>query len=365
LRRGIRGRPTKAANLLGKDSRFWFHPLFWGEQPPDEQLLVGVMAVMNTGRKRPSVSIILCTYNPRMDLLEWALDSIEQQTLSKERFELIVVDNNSDPPLSEKTVRDSCPVPLRIIRELKQGLSFARCAGITAAQADLLVFVDDDNALDAGYLETALRIAQEEPEIGVYGGIARGVFEKTVPKWKEKLLPYLGVRDYGQMPITSRNEYWGKWEPIGAGMVSRRDVAEEFARMIEHSLLAGELGRKGESLLSGEDSLFARLANRLGYSCSYQPALQLSHHIKESRLAYAYLAKTLQGHGRSFVLLQRATGREVEGPATMSMYSTLVRRFFSRIRSWGLRAGIIHWFWDIGFMAESRNGSGGPERENT
>lgn len=319
---------------------------------------------MEKNGDRASISVILCTYNPRIDLLKWALDSIERQTLSKERFELIVVDNNSNPPLLEKTVKGEGSIRLRLIREPRQGLSFARCAGISAAEADLLVFVDDDNALDADYLETALRISREEPDIGVYGGIARGVFEKAIPKWKEKLLPYLGVRDYGPKPITSRNQYWGKWEPIGAGMVARRGVAMEFVRMVEHSSLAGELGRKGRSLLSGEDSLFARLSNRLGYACSYQPALHLSHHIKESRLGYAYLAKTLHGHGRSFVLLQRATGKEVEKPETMGMYPVLVRRFFSRIREWGLRAGIIHWFWDIGYLAESRNGFSGAGRES-
>ena len=48
---------------------------------------------------RASVSVILCTYNPRIDLLEWAVDSIGQQTLSKAHFELIIVDNNSDSSL--------------------------------------------------------------------------------------------------------------------------------------------------------------------------------------------------------------------------------------------------------------------------
>ena len=319
---------------------------------------------MRKNTVRVSVSVILCTYNPRLDMLEWAVDSIEQQTLSKAQFELIVVDNNSDPPVSQETVKNGRSIRLRLVREPRQGLSFARCAGIAAAEADLLVFVDDDNCLDADYLENALRIAEAEPEIGLFGGIAKAVLEKGVPKWKERLLPYLGVRDYGPRPITSKNEYWGKWEPIGAGMVSRRDVAEEFVAMVEHSLVAGELGRKGQSLLSGEDSLFARLANRLGYSCSYQPMLRLSHFIKESRLDYSHLAGTLKGHGRSFVLLQRVTGNEVERLESMSMYHLLVRRFFTRIHSWGLRAGIIHWFWDVGFLLESRNGSFSAGKEH-
>ena len=304
--------------------------------------------------QKASVSVILCTYNPRIDLLEWALDSIGQQTLSKAHFELIIVDNNSAPPISEEAVKENRSIRLRLIREPRLGLSFARCAGITAAEADLLVFVDDDNYLDPDYLENTLRIAREEPKIGLYGGIAKGVLERSIPEWKEKLLPYLGVRDYGPRAITSKNEYWGKWEPIGAGMVARRDVAEGFVQVIKTTPIAGALGRKGSALLSGEDSLFARVANRLGYSCSYQPSLKLSHFMKESRLKYHHLSRTLEGHGRSFVILQTVTGKTTEALGFFRVCYILSRRLFGRVRRLGLRAGVIQWFWDYGFVQESR-----------
>ena len=47
----------------------------------------------------PDVSVILCTRDPRRDLLDWTLASLASQDLAAERFELIVVDNDSRPPL--------------------------------------------------------------------------------------------------------------------------------------------------------------------------------------------------------------------------------------------------------------------------
>ena len=301
----------------------------------------------------PSVSVILCTYNPHRGLLEWALESLEQQTLDKSQFEVIVVDNNSSPPLNTTSMENEESLPLRIIREPRQGLTFSRCAGIAEASAALLVFMDDDNHLDPDYLENAIAIAAKEPQIGLYGGISRAVFEGPIHPWKKKVIPHLGVRNYGPDPITSFEDCWGKWEPIGAGMGSRRNVAQKFVHLIESTPIAGELGRKGGALLSGEDSLFARMANRLGYACSYQPTLRLSHFMKKSRFKPLHLSHTLKGHGRSFVILQQTLGNPVPRPGFAMIVRIVLGRFILRIRRFGLRAGVVEWCWDIGFLQES------------
>jgi glycosyltransferase involved in cell wall biosynthesis len=309
---------------------------------------------MPTKSQTTLVSVILCTYNPRIDILEWALDSLDKQTLAKSKFELIVVDNNSVPPLEDDKLRQGRLVSLRLIRESRQGHIFARCAGITESKTELLVFIDDDNYLDSDYLENALKIKENEPKIGLYGGISRAVLERPIPAWKEKLLPFLAVRDYGPESITSFEDKWGEWEPIGAGMVSRRDVAEQFVHLVETTPFAGTLGRKGKNLLSHDDSLFARMANQLGYACSYQPSLKLSHFMKASRLRCLHLARTLHGHGRSYAILQRIMGKPV---AKFSYFGTLIRpflNFLSLIKPLGLRVAAIQSMWYYGFTHETR-----------
>jgi glycosyltransferase involved in cell wall biosynthesis len=228
------------------------------------------------------------------------------------------------------------------------GLTVARCAGIAAARANLLAFVDDDNFLDPDYLRHAVRIAADNPAIGHFGGVARAELEVPVSAAKARLLGHLGIRDHGPEPITSTKAEWGPWEPIGAGMVSRRDVALKWVEMSTTIPEARLLGRAGHALLSGEDALFARAANSLGYACSYQPDLKLTHYMKRNRLRWRYLSRILEGHGRSFVLLRRALG---ENPKPITRAELLTRLRF-RLRKDG-RIGLITWFWDVGYRAQA------------
>jgi GT2 family glycosyltransferase len=214
-----------------------------------------------------------------------------------------------------------------------------------------VVLVDDDNILDDDYLESALDIAQRQPKIGAFGGTTREVMEGggRVRWWQRKLLPYLGVRDYGGEEITSSDDQWGKWEPIGAGMVVRKDVVRKFIEFVGNSSEAASLGRTGRAMLSGEDSLIARSAYRLGYSCSYQPRLKLGHYIKKSRFRVGYLARLLYGHGRSYVILHKALGK----PCNEISKVELLSRLGYRCMKDGL-PGVIIWAWDIGYSAEAR-----------
>jgi len=304
--------------------------------------------------RQPKVSVILCTFNPRADLLSWALSSVKRQGLPREHFEFVVVDNRSDSPLDQDALATEHDLSLLVIREPRSGLTYARKAGIQATSAPLLVFLDDDNYLAADYLQQALAIAEANPWIGCYGGKSRAVFESPVAAWKHRLLGYVGVRDYGPDPITSNRDCWGEWEPIGAGLVCRRDVAEEFVRLIDSSAEAARLGRNAYELMSGEDTLLSQIAYRLKYSCSYQPALQLAHWIKAPRLASDMLARTVAGHGRSYVVLQRVKGSPVPRPNIFAVCGGLIGRYMHRVRMRGFGVGTIEWFWDVGYFLEAR-----------
>jgi len=222
-------------------------------------------------------------------------------------------------------------------------------AGIKQCRSDLIVFVDDDNYLAPDYFVRALEIAAKEPEIGIFGGIAHASLEIEVSGLKQKLLPNLGIRDYGSEAITSYEEHWGKWEPIGAGMVTRRDVAEAFVAFVDQEAVAGDLGRKGKDLMSCEDSLFARVANRAGYANSYQPALSLHHFMKKERLTYPYFWKLIKGLGRSHVRLEQALGRADK--LKQIPVGKLLPLLTFRLGQDGL-PGAIRWAWDLGFREE-------------
>jgi glycosyltransferase involved in cell wall biosynthesis len=302
-----------------------------------------------------SVAVVLCTYDPRPDLLAWALQSVRRQQNPPGGFEFVLIDNNSDPSISFERVRNELhDIPFRLIRENKQGLIHARITAIRATTAPLIVFVDDDNHLAPDYLATAFSIAEANPVVGCFGGKALAVFESAIPQWKETLLPYLGVRDYGSEAITSRRDEWGHWEPIGAGMVCRRDVAEEFISVAESGRHATTLGRSGGNWMSGEDSLIAHSAYRRGYACSYQPSLILQHWMKAERLTFRTLARTLAGHGRSQVVLQTVKGQPVLRRTFPGLIRHLAASYYMHVRKTGLGAGTVTWCWELGYASQCR-----------
>ncbi|MEL7487121.1 MAG: glycosyltransferase [Pseudomonadota bacterium] len=304
--------------------------------------------------RKPELSVILCTYNPRPDLIARALRAVSRQTLPTRDYELIVVDNNSSPPLDHARLERLAGRPVRVVTELRQGLTFARVGGIDAAQADVICFIDDDNEIAETYLEHVLEIARAEPALGVFGGVADGVLERKPGRAMRGFLPFLGVRDEGRDPLTGSGEGWGPWEPIGAGLCVRRDIAEGYVAFVENTDSAGGLGRRGNALLSGEDSLISRIAHRKGYLCGYRPQLYLRHHITAPRLTYRYMARLMTGHGRSYVLLEAICGRSTDEVSPAEARRKLRMNFLYRAKSEGLLKAAGMAFWDLGFFRQSR-----------
>ena len=301
----------------------------------------------------PRLSVILCTYNPRLDLLERALRALAGQTLPQDAAEVIVVDNNSAPPVPAESVTRWRP-GARLIREPRQGLSFARAAGIAAASAPVLCFVDDDNVLHADYLAQAVRIADARPDVGAFGGKAHGELERAVNSGFRAFLPYFGVRDYGDEPIIGEGDAWGPWEPIGAGMCVRRAAAAAFAESVSGDGRAAALGRSGASLMSGEDSLFTRIAHQMGLRAGYFPELELTHVITAPRLTYKYLARLMEGHGRSQVVLEQIAGVRHAPRSPMATYRLLLMNALHRLKSEGPTQAYGMFFWDRGRFAAER-----------
>src|SRR5260370_10394712 len=115
------------------------------------------------------LSVIICTHNPRWHYFRRCFDALRDQRPPYDRCELVVVDNRSDEPLADRIDLAWHP-DAHIVREESLGLTPARLRGIRESRGDLLVFVDDDNVLDADFLATAHRISQERPFLGSWRG---------------------------------------------------------------------------------------------------------------------------------------------------------------------------------------------------
>jgi glycosyltransferase involved in cell wall biosynthesis len=278
------------------------------------------------------ISVIICTHNPRPDYLQRTLAALKLQTLPLERWEFLLVDNASQPPVAQQYDLAWHPHG-RHISETTLGLTPARLRGIAESRAQWLVFVDDDNLLAPDYLARVLAIAASHPRLAVFGaGKLRPEFEISPPPELKNLLSLLALRDvdaprWGSNPKDAANL------PCGAGLCARRETAAQFARLVEQLKTGVVLGRKGGELFSHEDDLFSWAAAGAGMDFGVFPELQITHLISAGRLTRAYFLRLIYYHTFSHWILHYLLAGDMPGRAG------LLRRV--RLVPHALRRGIF------------------------
>jgi glycosyltransferase involved in cell wall biosynthesis len=252
------------------------------------------------------ISVIICTHNPRLNYLRRCIAALENQTFPRDQWDLLLVDNASSP--------DKAPHPdlswhlqSRSVHEKKLGLTPARLRGIREASGDLLVFVDDDNVLDADFLATAHRISQERAFLGSWSGQCRPEFEEPPPEWTRRYWGNLVIRQFDE-DVWSNLPRLPESMPCGAGLCVRRDVALRYLHLHESGRRSFQFDRTGATLLSGGDNDLAACACDIGLGVGLIAALKLQHLIPPQRLTADYISRLAEGIAFSSTLLDAQRG---------------------------------------------------------
>ena len=273
----------------------------------------------------PVCSVIVCVHNPPAHHLSAMFEGLKAQTLDRQQWELLVVDNQSDPPLATALDLSWHPAA-RCVREETLGLSAARCRGIQETTSDLIVFVDGDNVLAPGYLEQALAIADERPAIGVWSGQAIASFEQPPPAWTRPYWPMLAIRefehDHTMMTFDRAHPL-----PHGAGMCVRRRIAAAYAESFQASPWRSMLERRGESLMSGGDSDIAMLSMEFGSGVGSFARLRLTHLIPPQRLTETYLLQLTEANVASSLLLEQCRTPARAQPSSLRSWLRYLRHW--------------------------------------
>ncbi|HEX8123805.1 MAG TPA: glycosyltransferase [Solirubrobacteraceae bacterium] len=98
------------------------------------------------------VTVVIPTHG-RPEGLARAVDALRAQTLAADRFDVVVVDDGSEPPARV----DATGLALRVLRhERSRGPAAARNTGWRAASSPLIAFTDDDCTPAPGWLAALL-----------------------------------------------------------------------------------------------------------------------------------------------------------------------------------------------------------------
>ena len=141
-------------------------------------------------RRRPLITVQLCTYN-RRGLLADVLAALFQQDLDTDDYEIVLVDDGSDDGTYEQVLRNlRPPCAFYLVRQRNAGLARGRNVGIERARGKIILFMDDDVLATRGLLSAHLRFHRAVPD-----AICRGV-AVNVESFDALPTPKYSLRNY-------------------------------------------------------------------------------------------------------------------------------------------------------------------------
>ncbi|UPU37089.1 glycoside hydrolase family 99-like domain-containing protein [Geomonas paludis] len=241
-------------------------------------------------------SVVICTYN-RSKLLSESLKALEQQQFEALQYEIVVVDNNSsdDTRAVTEQAAASSEVAITYVFEGRQGLSFARNAGIENAAGEVVAFVDDDIDAEPGWL-AAIVAAFADSKVACAGGPIRPVWPSERPEWlTDDWVPYLTINEFD----AARKAGSFTWPdtPWGANISFRKNVFDSIG------LFPTNLGRIGSSLLSNEEVNICKKIAQAGLRIAFAPEAVIHHKIDPHRVTRQWFYHRTYWQGRSDAIL--------------------------------------------------------------
>lgn len=111
------------------------------------------------------ISVTVPAYNEE-ELIAGCIDSLLNQSLDKDKYEIIVIDNHS----TDFTARIVLEKGVQVEKELKKGYGQAVWKAVEVSQGDMIAFTDADCRVPADWLEKILANFSASPDIVAVGG---------------------------------------------------------------------------------------------------------------------------------------------------------------------------------------------------
>jgi glycosyltransferase involved in cell wall biosynthesis len=244
-----------------------------------------------------TITAAVCTYN-RSSLLRDVLGSLVAQSLPRSNYEILVVDNAADPT-TEALITRYFP-NVRYVAEPELGLSAARNRAARCARGDIVAFIDDDAVASEEWLERVLSAFNEEGAFAAcVGGKVDLRYEVPPPPWlSTELSIFLSALDLGDVRKEVNESCW----LIGTNIAFRRDA------LLELGGFSTRLSRRGNCLLSREETVMQQRLVAHGYTCVYEPRARVLHPAPAERLTRNFLMRRLFWEGVSNAIADTESG---------------------------------------------------------
>lgn len=242
------------------------------------------------------ITIAICTYN-RARLLRTTLETLTALVEPEEAgWAVLVVDNNSTDATPDVLDAFEGRLPLRAVREERQGLSHARNRAVEEMEGDYVIWLDDDVKVTEPWLAAYARAFRQHPEAAFFGGPILPWFEGTPPEWLRIHFDLVrGVYSCKRPDPTDGIISDPTDIPFGANVAFPAEVQRRHP-------YNPELGRKGQSLRGGEEAEIILRLLKAGETGRWVGDATVRHFIAEESQNPGYVRRLLRTHAYCQIL---------------------------------------------------------------
>ncbi len=263
------------------------------------------------------LTVVVCTYN-RSDLLAGCLESLCQQTIKKDKYEIILVDNNSTDNTSEIAKGFLDQSNFRYLLETSPGLSHARNRGLNEAKGEYVGYIDDDARAKYDWLETAINIINaHQGKIDCLGGPYYPFYTTKKPDWFKDDYEKRGFGE--EERFLKENEYIS-----GSNMIWKKEVLKLIGGFDPNTGIIGNRLRLGEETAAINALKYSGRRNTIYYSGK----LIIYHWVPNNKMEVKYILKRrfAEGQYRGYRIKSIAgNNRFIE---VRKATTELIKRFF-------------------------------------
>jgi glycosyltransferase involved in cell wall biosynthesis len=254
---------------------------------------------------RLGVTVAICTYNGAARLPA-TLEHLRAQSVPAEiSWEVLLIDNASTDNSSEVARAhwpSETPAPLRVVREERLGLSYARERAFAEAAYPIVLFVDDDNWLSTIWVKTVSEVMTTRPEVGACAGIVEPAFERPPPPWGSQFTKWPSDNDRRRVVQGDVTDTIG-WL-MGAGLSVR---TRAYRQLCDAGFRHLAVDRQGKELTSGGDIELCYALRIAGWRLWLERSLMMEHFMPARRMTWRYICASMYGVGFSLVALDAYT----------------------------------------------------------
>ena len=274
--------------------------------------------------------------------LKLCVESLNNQTFSRDNYEVIVVDNGSDKVHFDKITDFLKTINFSLITEPQEGSYAARNKGLEIAKGDIIAFTDSDCIPNHNWIEMGVNNLKEINNCDIVGGKIELIFEN-----KDTLNV---IELYEKIHAFKQEEYVNKFK------------FSATANLFTSVSIVSDVGKFDDSFKSSGDKEWCQRAINKGYNIIYSENVIVKHPSRSNLNDYVKKIKRIVGgqyslnkkNGVSSKILFFRNLLDLL-PPVVSIYRLFQKDDFKKIKNNSIKLKILSMFLLIRYLTVYEN----------